>query len=91
MTEDKPPEDYFCPKCNHKMTLDMVAKFKDDGMPTMYIVSMALHILSDANCPINILKSVSEWMKKYGDNIDKLTEEEQNKLALVKWKNWATK
>jgi len=88
---EKPTEDYFCPQCNYKMTLDLVAKFKADGMPMMHIVNMSLHILSDAGCPTNVLKSISEWMKKYGDNIREVTEEEKDKLALVKWKNWAMK
>ena len=83
------PEDYFCPKCNHKMTLDMVAHMKADGMPVVFVVNMALHILADAGCPTNLLKSVSEWLKTYGENISELTEEEQDKLALVKWKRWA--
>ncbi len=87
----KPPEDYFCPKCNYKMTLDMIAHLKADGLPPGAIVNMALHILSDAECPTNLLKSVSEWAGKYGGNIRELNEEEQDKLRLLKWKNWATK
>ncbi len=85
------PKDYFCPRCNYRMTLDMVAKLKADGIPTMSIVNIALHILSDAGCPTNLLKSVSEWSRKYGDNINELSEEEQDKLQLVRWKLWAEK
>ncbi len=80
----------FCPKCNFRMTLDLVAHLKADGMPTFFIVNMAMHILSDANCPSNLLKPIAEWMKKYGDKIGELDEEEQDKLALVKWNRWAT-
>lgn len=86
-----PDEDYFCPKCNYKMTLDMVASLKADGIPPMLVVNMALHILSDACCPTNILKSLSEWAKTYGGNLNEFSEEEQDKLRLVKWKAWATK
>jgi hypothetical protein len=78
MGEQQSPEHHFCPKCNYEMTLDLVAKLKADGMPTLYVVNMALHILSDASCPTNLLKSISEWMKTYGDTIDELSEEEHD-------------
>lgn len=83
------PEDYFCPKCNLKATRDMVAAMKADGMPTFYIVNMAMHILSDANCPTNLLKPIAEWMKTYGENLNELSELEQDKLKLIKWEEWA--
>lgn len=88
---DKLPEGYFCPKCNVEATHDLVEHFKSDGMPTLYIVSMALTILFDAKCPTNLLKPIGEWSKTYGEHLNELSEEEQERLKLAKWDMWAKK
>jgi len=86
---DKLPEDYFCPKCNVKATHDLVEALKADGMPTLYILSMAMNILFDAKCPTKLLKPIAEWAKTYGEHLNELSEEEQDKLRLAKWERWA--
>lgn len=86
----KLPDDYFCPKCNAKATHDFVESLKADlNMPTVYIVSMAMNILFEAKCPAKLLKPIAEWSKSYGENLNELSEEEQDKLKLLNWKNWA--
>ena len=88
-SEKNLPEHYFCPKCNAKATEDLIAKLKGDGMPTLYIINMALNILSDARCPNELLQKVAGWARKYNDSSSGLTEEEEDKLKLLKWKRWA--
>ena len=83
------PKDYFCPKCNAKATHDLVEHLKGDGMPSLYIVQIAMNILFEAECPVSLLNQISEWAKTYGQNINGITEEERDNLKLVKWNVWA--
>ena len=87
---DQLPEHYYCPVCNREATKDFIATMKEkSNMPMTYIVSMAMNILYDAKCPEKLLKPIGEWFKTYGQFIDVLNQEEQDKLALKKWEQWA--
>ena len=91
--QSKIPEHYYCPKCNTAMVEDLVDKLQNGEMvmPTMYVVQMGVDILKGAGCPLSLVKPVWEWAKTYGKNKNELNEEEQDKLKLVKWQEWATK
>ena len=82
------PEEYFCPRCNAKATHDLVEHLKID-MPTVFIVSMAMNILFEAECPSGLLKPIAEWARTYGEKLTGVNEEEKDKLKLVKWERWA--
>ena len=88
--ENKIPEEYFCPKCNTKMMQDLVATMqKDLELPTLQTVLMGLDILGTSGCPGKLLQPIYEWTKTYGKNKNELNEEEQEKLKLIKWQEWA--
>jgi len=82
------PEDYFCPNCNAKAVKDMVYRMRADGMPELLVVNMALTILAEAKYPENLLRQVGEWSERYAET-QGLTEEERDKMKLIKWQTWA--
>ena len=85
------PESYFCPKCGTKADQDFIAALKKE-LPSYYVVRMALEILFDAHCPTNLLKQLGEWSSKYNrPETNDLNPEEVDKMALIKWREWANK
>jgi len=88
---DKLPEHYFCPKCHTEATEDFILALKKD-LPAFQVVNMALHILVDARCRIEFLTPIAKWAIKYNSpETSNLDPEEQDKMALIKWKEWAIK
>lgn len=83
-------QDVFCPQCAQKMGREMISKIQADiGMPTCYVIQMAIGILQEAGCPNSIIRPIFEWAKQYGQNTNQLNEYEQDRLRLLKWKQWA--
>jgi hypothetical protein len=84
--------DVFCPKCNYKMARDFIARARNnDELPCFWTILFAINILTEAGCPLDLIKQVHSWASKQNvEYKDGLTPEEKERLALIKWNEWAT-
>lgn len=82
-------KDYFCPKCNEKMSRNFVIALREGSeggkFADMTTLHMAFNILADSRCPQNILESIREWID--GRSEVSISDEEMDKLKLLKWNN----
>lgn len=88
--DSKVPEGYFCPVCNAELARDLRNKLSEK-LPPLSVLMMALEMLADSGCPGEYLRSVYQWSKRYGVTSDELSDNEKDKLALLKWKEWASR
>ena len=44
--------------------------------------------LSRTRCPIDLLKKINEWGDKYNSHVQEFSEEEKDRLRLLKWNSW---
>jgi hypothetical protein len=87
--EREAKEEMYCPVCNAQMARDLTNRISKN-LPSLSVVMMAIEMVSESGCPGKLLTPIYEWAEADCGSRDGLTDEEKEKLKLVKWSQWAT-
>lgn len=90
--DDPKKDEYYCPECWYSSVRKMVKMMQNLEIQTLGLESeelmckstihMALYILSDAQCPDELLKPIIRWFEGLQGQF---SQEQEDKLKLIKW------
>ena len=88
MTETS--ESKYCPACNKKIDQAFARKMIAEGIPPVAVLRMGINIMAETGCPTELLKPIVKWAMTQGERVETFSQEEQDRLDLLKWNRWAT-